>query len=166
MLQANDEPTQALASGVDLGSDMLFGTRLGFSGTPSNLLPMELRPCHFEPGSEAQVVRITTNPGVMSVREVTDWTLSTIINLLRNKDNDPANRFNAMIDTGALSAQRPACTRAGALMIPRRWQLPVTPMRKSAARCCAAAARRTSTWRSSSIRATRKWCSCRERPRG
>ena len=100
------------ASGVDLGSDMLFGTRLGFSGTPSNLLPMELRPCHFEPGSEAQVVRITTNPGVMSVREVTDWTLSTIINLLRNKDNDPANRFNAMIDTGALSAQRPACTRA------------------------------------------------------
>ena len=91
---------------------MLFGTRLGFSGTPSNLLPMELRPCHFEPGSEAQVVRITTNPGVMSVREVTDWTLSTIINLLRNKDNDPANRFNAMIDTGALSAQRPACTRA------------------------------------------------------
>lgn len=39
------------ASGVDLGGDTLFGVRLGFSGTPSDLLPRALRPCHYEPGS-------------------------------------------------------------------------------------------------------------------
>ena len=44
------------ASGVDLGSDMLFGTRLGFSGTPSELMPRELGQCEYEPGSEGEVV--------------------------------------------------------------------------------------------------------------
>ena len=84
------------ASGVDLGSDMLLGTRLGFSGTPSNLLPMELRPCRFEPGSEAQVVRICTDPQVMSVREIRQGTVSSIITEVRN------GGYNALIDTGAL----------------------------------------------------------------
>ena len=40
------------ASGQELGSSMVFGTRIGFSGTPSDLLPHDLKPCHFEPGSE------------------------------------------------------------------------------------------------------------------
>ena len=84
------------ASGVDLGSDMLFGTRLGFSGTPSNLLPMELRPCHFEPGSEAQIVRTSTDPTVMKVREIRHWTVESIINEVRT------GGYNALIDTGAL----------------------------------------------------------------
>jgi hypothetical protein len=30
------------ASGQELGGDILFGRRLGFSGTPSDLLPLEL----------------------------------------------------------------------------------------------------------------------------
>lgn len=34
--------TKLTASGQDLGSDLLFGLRLGFSGTPSELLPREL----------------------------------------------------------------------------------------------------------------------------
>ena len=88
------------ASGVDLGSDMIFGTRLGFSGTPSNLLPMELRPCNFEPGSEAQIVRITTNPNVMHVREIRGWSVAKIIDIMR--DSGENGHFNAMIDTGAL----------------------------------------------------------------
>jgi hypothetical protein len=33
------------ASGQELGGDMLFGSRLGFSGTPSDLLPLELGTC-------------------------------------------------------------------------------------------------------------------------
>ena len=40
------------ANGSDFGGDMLFGCRLGFSGTPSDLLPLGLRPCYFEPGTE------------------------------------------------------------------------------------------------------------------
>ena len=84
------------ASGVDLGSDMLFGTRLGFSGTPSNLLPMELRPCHFEPGSEAQIVRASTDPNVMHVKEIRNWSVKSVIDEVRN------GGYNALIDTGAL----------------------------------------------------------------
>lgn len=37
------------------GSSMLFGVRLGFSGTPSDLLPDELGGCRYEPGSQAQI---------------------------------------------------------------------------------------------------------------
>ncbi|CAE7939338.1 unnamed protein product [Symbiodinium sp. KB8] len=37
--------TKLTASGYDLGSDMLFNIRLGFSGTPSNLLPEGLPDC-------------------------------------------------------------------------------------------------------------------------
>jgi hypothetical protein len=77
-------------------AQMLFGTRLGFSGTPSNLLPMELRPCHFEPGSEAQVVRMSTDPSVMTVKEVKSWSVKSIIDEIRN------GGYNALIDTGAL----------------------------------------------------------------
>jgi hypothetical protein len=52
------------ASGQELGSGMVFGSRIGFSGTPSNLLPAELRPCHFEEGSEGKIVRVLTDPAV------------------------------------------------------------------------------------------------------
>ena len=87
------------ASGVDLGSDMLFGTRLGFSGTPSNLLPLELRPCHFEPGSEAQIVRVATDPNVMCIKEIPGrWSVGRLLDEVRNPDA----AYNALIDTGAL----------------------------------------------------------------
>ena len=47
---------QLSASGEDLGGSMLFKTRLGFSGTPSDLMPMELGSCDFEPGSEGECI--------------------------------------------------------------------------------------------------------------
>lgn len=37
------QETKLMASGADLGGEMLFSTRLGFSGTPSDLLPYELQ---------------------------------------------------------------------------------------------------------------------------
>lgn len=39
------------ASGQAVGGDMLFGSRIGFSGTPSDLLPKELGQCGYETGS-------------------------------------------------------------------------------------------------------------------
>ena len=88
------------ASGVDLGSDMLFATRLGFSGTPSNLLPLELRPCHFEPGSEAQIVRACTDPKVMVVKEIPGrWSVARLLEEVRSS---VGGGYNALIDTGAL----------------------------------------------------------------
>ena len=35
------QATKLSANGQDLGGAMLFGTRIGFSGTPSSLLPLE-----------------------------------------------------------------------------------------------------------------------------
>jgi len=52
------------ATGYDVGSNMLFGCSLGFSGTPSDVLPTRLRPCHFETGSEALILSTLLRPGV------------------------------------------------------------------------------------------------------
>ena len=40
------------ACGHELGSDILFGRRVGFSGTPSNLMPSDLGECKYEDGSD------------------------------------------------------------------------------------------------------------------
>ena len=50
-LRAHDDIQQMKlsASGQELGSDLLFNRRLGFSGTPSNLLPVELGKCEHTP---------------------------------------------------------------------------------------------------------------------
>ena len=95
------QPTKLQANGIDLGGDMLFGTRLGFSGTPSDLLPSTLQPCHYEPGSEAQVVRVLTSDAhVTHVSPTGEWSADV---LLRDVANAPAScRYHALIDTGAL----------------------------------------------------------------
>jgi hypothetical protein len=41
----NFQATKISACGHELGSSILFGRRIGFSGTPSNLLPMDLGDC-------------------------------------------------------------------------------------------------------------------------
>lgn len=88
------------ASGVDLGGDTLFGTRLGFSGTPSDLLPPSLAPCNYEKGSEAKMIRVLSTPeyvrttcyaaGGIEVKEL-------LRRIATHEDN-----FAALIDTGAL----------------------------------------------------------------
>jgi hypothetical protein len=41
----------------------LFVCFFGAIGTPSDLLPTQLQPCHYEPGSEAEIIRALTNNG-------------------------------------------------------------------------------------------------------
>ena len=45
--------------------DMLFGRRIGFSGTPSDILPLELGSCNYERGSDGRVVHYLTSPSVV-----------------------------------------------------------------------------------------------------
>lgn len=59
------------ASGQELGGEMLFQRRLGFSGTPSDLLPLELGRCHYERGSDGKMLSVLTSPDVVSL-EVRD----------------------------------------------------------------------------------------------
>lgn len=48
------------ANAQELGGDIMFGTRLGFSGTPSNLLPEELKPCFYEKGDDGRMIHYLT----------------------------------------------------------------------------------------------------------
>jgi hypothetical protein len=43
---------------------MLFGRRIGFSGTPSDILPRELGSCQYEKGSDGKIVHYLTSPTV------------------------------------------------------------------------------------------------------
>ena len=55
------------ASAQELGSSMLFGRRVGFSGTPSSLIPVDLGTCEFEPGSEARILRTLSSDDVCGI---------------------------------------------------------------------------------------------------
>ena len=88
------------ASGVDLGGDMLFAKRLGFSGTPSDLLPLELGRCCYEKCSDGQMFQFMTSPDICSYQPLEhNWNVHSI---LRTIATSRAPVFNALIDTGAL----------------------------------------------------------------
>eukprot|EP00967_Tisochrysis_lutea_P092453 scaffold133291_cov31-Tisochrysis_lutea.AAC.4 len=87
------------ASGQELGGSMLFDQRLGFSGTPSDLLPIDLGACGYELGSDGRMMHVLTSESFMSVDYVeSGWTVSSL--LARVATAEP--RFHALIDTGAL----------------------------------------------------------------
>ncbi len=87
------------ASGQDLGGTMLFPRRLGFSGTPSNLLPVEFGECVYEKGDDAKMIDYLTSPTMMRyVRIQAGWTVKGVLDSIANA-NPP---YHALIDTGAL----------------------------------------------------------------
>ena len=86
------------ACGQELGGDLLFRRRLGFSGTPSDLLPVELGKCQYERGSEGKMLHLLTDAkDVMSAELLGDgWT--AVAAASRGAVGTPL----ALIDTGAL----------------------------------------------------------------
>ena len=79
---------------------MLFSRRLGFSGTPSDLLPLDLGACGYELGSDGQMLHVLTSTDVMDVQRVeVGWTVESL--LRRVATAEP--RVHALIDTGALA---------------------------------------------------------------
>lgn len=69
------------ACGQELGGDMLFGRRIGFSGTPSDILPLELGSCQYERGSDGKVVHYLTSPEVVSCVNIpSGWNVHSILN--------------------------------------------------------------------------------------
>ena len=86
-------------SGQDLGGDMMFGRRIGFSGTPSDLLPEELGKCHFDEGVDGQIINYLTSDSIVASRLLgSDWSVSKILDDIAT--NNPP--FHCLIDTGAL----------------------------------------------------------------
>eukprot|EP00931_Biecheleriopsis_adriatica_P032930 TRINITY_DN19156_c0_g1_i1.p1 TRINITY_DN19156_c0_g1~~TRINITY_DN19156_c0_g1_i1.p1 ORF type:complete len:5580 (-),score=1373.58 TRINITY_DN19156_c0_g1_i1:6-15065(-) len=89
------------ASGQEMGGSILFKQRLGFSGTPSELMPRELGQCEYEPGSEGEVVSTLTSPSVVSFTCLgTDWTVEALLDAVAEAAR--RGECQALIDTGAL----------------------------------------------------------------
>ncbi len=87
------------ASGQDLGGDMLFSRRVGFSGTPSDLLPEELGQCHYDEGVDGKIYHYLTSDKIMSSRSLgAEWSVTKILDAII-KSEPP---FHVLIDTGAL----------------------------------------------------------------
>jgi hypothetical protein len=82
----NFQSLKISACGHELGSSILFGSRIGFSGTPSNLLPLDLGDCQYEPGSD------------VSAESKPDWSAQSLLQDVASA-TPPAH---ALIDTGAL----------------------------------------------------------------
>ncbi|KAK6588719.1 EF hand family [Cryptosporidium xiaoi] len=93
---------QISASGQEIGGDMLFSVRIGFSGTPSDLLPVELGKCEYEKGSDGEMINYLTNGSIVSSIELLDidWTVEEfLLSICRNRDIE--EDIHALIDTGA-----------------------------------------------------------------
>ena len=73
------QSSKLTASGCDLGNGTLFGLRLGFSGTPSNLLPDGIGPCQFEPGSSAKVVTVLASKHTVGYTVLRRWSLRGLL---------------------------------------------------------------------------------------
>ena len=87
------------ASGQELGSSMLFDRRIGFSDTPSDLLPLDLGRCGYERGSEGKMLHVLTDASVVTTSAVEPgWTVQSLLRQIANA----SPRVNALIDTGAL----------------------------------------------------------------
>ena len=86
------------ACGHELGSSILFPHRIGFSGTPSNLLPLDLGTCEYEPTSDGKILNVLTDPTITSIEvKSKNWTAESLL-----YDIASAGTYHALIDTGAL----------------------------------------------------------------
>lgn len=95
----NFQPLKISACGHELGSSMLFTKRIGFSGTPSNLLPLDLGECCYEPGSDGRVLAVLTDPEVTHAEVLPDsWTPLRVLDRIAAAQPPMA----ALIDSGAL----------------------------------------------------------------
>ena len=87
------------ACGQEIGGDMIFSKRIGFSGTPSDLLPLELGKCGYEEGSDGMMIHTMTSPDVVSYQVIGEgWSATSLLDIIAKAEP----HFNALIDTGAL----------------------------------------------------------------
>jgi hypothetical protein len=87
------------ASGQSVGGDMLVGRRVGFSGTPSDLLPEELGRCDYEEGDDGMMLSTVLDPRTAGYEHLEpNWTVEILLDRIATADP----QFNALIDTGAL----------------------------------------------------------------
>eukprot|EP00435_Cladocopium_sp_Y103_P004932 s3641_g1.t1 len=102
-------PTQVKkfsACAQELASPNIFKVRLGFSGTPSNILPSTMPPVSFD-DTDGQTMAILSSPQVVSLHCLASgWTPRTLLNFVATRQlrgvPGQYTAFCALIDTGAL----------------------------------------------------------------
>lgn len=88
------------ASGQAVGGDILVGKRVGFSGTPSDLLPQELGRCDYETGDDGMMLTTCLDRQITSYEYIDDhWNVEFLLQRIAMSENP---RYHALIDTGAL----------------------------------------------------------------
>jgi len=66
--------------GQELGGEILFGRRVGFSGTPSDILPVELGSCRYERGSDGKVIHLLSSSDIVKVSLLpSNWTATSVL---------------------------------------------------------------------------------------
>ncbi len=71
--------------GQEIGGDMIFSRRIGFSGTPSDIVPLELGSCQYERGSDGKVVHYLTSPDVVECVNIgVNWNATSILDYIAN----------------------------------------------------------------------------------
>lgn len=106
------QQTKFSASGQEVGGDALVGRRVGFSGTPSDMLPLELGKCDYEQGDDGKMLTTMLRSDVVSYEALPDnWQDarlpgSTDGYCFRDVEmilqQIAQSHHHAMIDTGAL----------------------------------------------------------------
>eukprot|EP00941_MAST-03F_sp_MAST-3F-sp1_P005353 g5353.t1 len=96
----NFQEEKISACGHELGSAILFGRRVGFSGTPSNLLPDDLGECLYEPGSDGKILHTLCSQRVTTAEVKPNWSAKSLLRDVAAGDKE--GPFHALIDTGAL----------------------------------------------------------------
>jgi hypothetical protein len=87
------------SSGQDLGSRILFENRIGFSGTPSDLLPLDLGRCGYEKGSDGKMLHVLNDATVACIRHsASDWSVPALLTSVAQAKP----QFHTLIDVGAI----------------------------------------------------------------
>eukprot|EP01061_Rhynchopus_euleeides_P041314 TRINITY_DN7171_c0_g2_i1.p1 TRINITY_DN7171_c0_g2~~TRINITY_DN7171_c0_g2_i1.p1 ORF type:complete len:2989 (+),score=1239.68 TRINITY_DN7171_c0_g2_i1:95-8968(+) len=90
-------PQTLTASAQELAGRPLAATRLGFSGTPNDLLPRSMGRCHYAEGDDGRVLDVLTDPSIISTYVLPDgWSPLSLVQYVAN------GGYTALIDTGAL----------------------------------------------------------------
>ncbi|EEQ97587.1 hypothetical protein Pmar_PMAR028394 [Perkinsus marinus ATCC 50983] len=96
-------PSVLVASGQELGSPLLFRHRLGFSGTPNDLLPTHMGECQYERGCDGHITATLTDTGIVIgdggqlATLPPEWTVNDLL-----KQAASVEGVYALIDCGAL----------------------------------------------------------------
>merc|ERR1712166_1161768 len=95
------------ACGQVLGAaNMLFHRRLGFSGTPSDMLPIDLGSCRYDEGIDGSIIHTLASTNIVSALYVGKKQITSYDTPSNNTTNDNNNDNNDNNDNDAETEEK------------------------------------------------------------